>query len=83
MLVKNQAECFQNNNNNIDVFPLCLYHCRNEIDTVTAPASASEIYEGTLVLKVTFHLQERLGRLHQSVTRETAKRKALLEPSEF
>lgn len=36
-----------------------------------------------LVNNILQNAQERLGRLHQSVTRETAKRKALLEPSEF
>ncbi|PFX18497.1 SNARE-associated protein Snapin-like [Stylophora pistillata] len=36
-----------------------------------------------LVNNIVQNAQERLGRLHQSVTRETAKRKALLEPSEF
>lgn len=36
-----------------------------------------------LVNNILQNAQERLGRLHLSVTRETAKRKALLEPSEF
>ncbi|RMX41360.1 hypothetical protein pdam_00012765 [Pocillopora damicornis] len=36
-----------------------------------------------LVNNILQNAQERLGRLHQSVTRETARRKALLEPSEF
>ncbi|XP_068727940.1 SNARE-associated protein Snapin-like [Montipora capricornis] len=36
-----------------------------------------------LVNNILQNAQERLGRLHQSVTKETAKKKALLEPSEF